>query len=263
MQKKRYWIIGTILFIFILASIFGEVENDAANNHTNENNIENVEENNNDNELENNEEEDNESQQEEDNNNNENDANNKENQATKDEDREMDKAKDDKLTNLEAHFIDVGQADATLFQFQDGGETYNILFDAGDWNRNDVVNYLKAHSISSLDLVIISHPHADHIGQLDSIMEQFSVGEVWMSGNSATSQTFQRAAEAVLNSDASYEEPRAGDVYDVGSLTLEVLHPSSLTGGLNEDSRSEERRVGKECGARGRQYGEYSSHAWR
>jgi len=237
-QKKRYWIIGTILFIFILASIFGEVENDAANNHTNENNIENVEENNNDNELENNEEEDNESQQEEDNNNNENDANNKENQATKDEDREMDKAKDDKLTNLEAHFIDVGQADATLFQFQDGGETYNILFDAGDWNRNDVVNYLKAHSISSLDLVIISHPHADHIGQLDSIMEQFSVGEVWMSGNSATSQTFQRAAEAVLNSDASYEEPRAGDVYDVGSLTLEVLHPSSLTGGLNEDSIS-------------------------
>ena len=235
MRKKRYWVIGTVLFIFVLAAIFGEVEEDSANGNNNENNIENVaEKNNNNNDIENEEESEPE--------NEENNENNSDEQARQSTNKSSNESKTEKsranLSNLDVHFIDVGQADATLFQFKDNGETYNILFDAGDWNRNDVVNYLQAHSISTLDLVIISHPHADHIGQLANIIEQFSVGEVWMSGNSATSQTFQRAAEAVLNSDASYAEPRAGEIYDVGSLTLEILHPSSLTGGLNEDSIS-------------------------
>src|SRR5699024_10421932 len=106
------------------------------------------------------------------------------------------------------------------------------------WNRTDVVNYLHEEDVSSIDLIIISHPHADHIGQLAQIMDEFSVEEVWFSGNTASSGTYQKAAEAVLDSDADYYEPRAGETFDIGSLEIDVLHPSTLTGALNEDSIS-------------------------
>lgn len=144
----------------------------------------------------------------------------------------------DALSELHVHFMDVGQADATLFQYADNGEDYTILFDAGDWNKSDVVHYLSSENIDTIDLIIISHPHADHIGQLDQIMTQFEVDEVWMSGNTTSSSTFQHALESVLASDANYYEPQSGDTFDIGSLEIEVLHPEKLTGKLNEDSIS-------------------------
>lgn len=148
------------------------------------------------------------------------------------------KADDKSLTNLEIHYIDAGQADATLFQYTYEDKPYTILYDTGDWNKNDVINYLDAQHISFIDLVIISHPHADHAGQLAEVMNTYEVGEVWLSGNTATSQNFQDGLEAVLASDADYYEPRTGDTFDIGSLKIDVLHPSSISGQLNEESIS-------------------------
>lgn len=143
-----------------------------------------------------------------------------------------------KLEELQVHYIDVGQADATLLQYSDGEENYNILFDAGDWRGNEVVSYLTANDVSIIDLVIISHPDADHIGQLEKVMNAFDVGEVWMSGNESSSQTFERAIEAVLESDADYHEPRAGEGFDIGPLALDVLYPDNISGKANEESIS-------------------------
>lgn len=140
--------------------------------------------------------------------------------------------------DLLVHYIDAGQADATLFQYVHQDEPYTILFDAGDWNKKDVVSYLRDQQVTTIDLIIISHPHADHIGQLSEIMDEFIVDEVWFSGNTVASNTFQQAVEAVLESDADYYEPRAGETFDVGSLGIEVIHPSTLTEKLNEDSIS-------------------------
>lgn len=139
---------------------------------------------------------------------------------------------------LTVHYIDANQADATLFQLKEDGETYNVLYDAGDWNRNDVVDYLHDLKVEKIDLVIISHPHADHIGQFPKIMNEFNVKEVWMSGNTLESNTFIKSIEAINNSEAAYAEPRAGETYEIGALTMEILHPKTLTGGLNEDSLS-------------------------
>lgn len=142
------------------------------------------------------------------------------------------------LDELKVHFIDVGQADATLLQYSDGQKAYNILFDTGDWRGNEVVPYLTENNVSFLDLIIISHPDADHIGQLDKVMHAFDVGEVWMSGNESSSQTFQKAIEAVLASDADYNEPRAGEGYDIGPLAIDVLYPDTISGKANEESIS-------------------------
>jgi competence protein ComEC len=122
---------------------------------------------------------------------------------------------------LEVHFLDVGQADATLLLH----EEVAVLIDTGHWQGSDVVPALRARGVDALDLVVVTHPHADHIGQFDQVLDAVDVDEVWWSGSETTSRTFERALSALERSTATYEEPRAGDVTDLGPLGVEVLNP--------------------------------------
>ncbi|MCM3759808.1 MBL fold metallo-hydrolase [Alkalihalobacillus oceani] len=129
-------------------------------------------------------------------------------------------------------FFDVGQGDATLFQTEEA----TILIDAGRHDREEVVSLLEGRGVERIDLFIATHPHADHIGQADQVLDAFPVEEVWMSGDSHTTKTFERMVEALEASGADYYEPRAGEEFEVGPLLLEVLHPEELTGDLNNGS---------------------------
>jgi len=143
--------------------------------------------------------------------------------------------------SLTVRYLDVGQADATVFHLNDADEEYVILYDVGDWHRNEVVDYLQEHEIDHIDIIMISHPHADHIGQLKPILEHFSVDEVWMTGNETNTNLFLNTMETLLaNEDIAYHEPSIGDIYEIGPLHIEVLHPNpdELSGDLNEDSLS-------------------------
>ncbi|WP_053220098.1 MBL fold metallo-hydrolase [Virgibacillus senegalensis] len=133
---------------------------------------------------------------------------------------------------MQVHYIDVGQADATLFMF----DTYTLLLDAGDWNNNDVIEYLHSQNVSQIDVAIGTHPDADHIGQLDKVINQFEVDEVWMSGNTSTSGTYRRVLEAIDADQTGYDEPRMGDVFDIGDLQVQVLYPASISGEVNKES---------------------------
>ena len=129
------------------------------------------------------------------------------------------------------HFLDVGQGNAALIIAPDA----TMLIDTGRHDRSDVVPMLHSLGVASIDVVAITHGHADHIGQLDRVLGSFDVGEVWMSGTPHTTQTFDRAITAIENSTAAYGEPRAGDTTTVGSLTIEILNPVALTGDIDAD----------------------------
>lgn len=135
---------------------------------------------------------------------------------------------------LTVHYIDVGQADSTLLEV-DG---YSILIDAGDWNSTAAIDYLKELQLEKIDIAIGTHPDSDHIGQLGAIVEQFDVGEVWMSGNESTSNTYISTLEAIDETGTDYYEPRSGEVFDVGPIQLEILYPEEITGKANEESIS-------------------------
>lgn len=137
---------------------------------------------------------------------------------------------------LEVHFVDVGQGDATLLVHDD----VTMLVDASDWQRTDVVDYLAGQGVDHLDVVAITHPHADHIGQFGQVMESVTVDEVWWSSTATTSQTFERALAALEASDAAYEEPRAGDSTTIGPLTIDVVGPEDDAnfGDVNDSSLS-------------------------
>jgi len=140
----------------------------------------------------------------------------------------------DAFEEVRVYFFDVGQADATLFL----GPDFTVLIDAGDYRRNDVVPHLISVGVVEIDLLIGTHPHADHIGQFPQVLDSFTVGEVWMSGDLHTTVTFHRAVDAIMDSGAVYNEPRAGEVFEFGTLLIEVINPYELTGDFHEGSIS-------------------------
>ena len=139
-------------------------------------------------------------------------------------------------STMKVHYIDVGQADATLLEFSHEGEAFTILIDTGDWNQTDVVTYLESQHVQEIDIIAITHPHADHIGQLDKIIDNFQVTEVWMNGETANSQVFAKSLEAIEINEVDYYEPEVGEIFDIGPLQIEILHPKSLTTHTNNNS---------------------------
>ncbi|GGF19182.1 competence protein ComEC [Halobacillus andaensis] len=146
--------------------------------------------------------------------------------------------KEEISSELTAHFIDAGQADSTLLEFEDNGQPVRILIDAGNWNSDNVINYLHSRNIEQIDIAVGTHPDADHIGQMDQVISRFNVGEVWMSGNESTSETYERVLDSIESSGTEYDEPRAGDTFDIGPLTIETLYPETVTGNTNRESLS-------------------------
>ncbi|MEK5108823.1 MBL fold metallo-hydrolase [Cytobacillus sp. FSL K6-0129] len=133
---------------------------------------------------------------------------------------------------LTAHFIDVDQGEATLLQ----GEDFTILIDSGRHDGNEVVPYLQSVGVKEIDLLVGSHPHADHIGQMPEVINSFPVKEVWMSGAESTSRVYEDALDAIIESEAAYHIPRAGESFTIGSAQIDILHPSSVDEDLNNSS---------------------------
>ena len=126
---------------------------------------------------------------------------------------------------LLAHHFDVGQGDMTLVQA--GG--CNVLIDAGRWDRDDVLEHLAITGVGHIHIVIATHPHADHIGQLDEVLAEYPVSRIWRMGWEHDSQTYRRVSDAVdqvvADTGATEEHPRAGDWTSCGGLDLRVVHP--------------------------------------
>jgi hypothetical protein len=76
-------------------------------------------------------------------------------------------------STLKVHFIDVGQGDSEFIQTP----SKTMLIDAGTNEAgNSVVSYLKSLGISKIDILVGTHPHEDHIGGMDNVINNFDIG---------------------------------------------------------------------------------------
>ena len=127
---------------------------------------------------------------------------------------------------LEFHVLDVGQGDSILLYTADGC----VLIDTS-YNKNSVsdsiIDYLKSLGISKIDLLVLTHPHADHIGGAPEVIEAFDIGKILMPDKAATTKIFEDTLDAIEAKNIDVYAPVVGDVYDIGELHLTVLAPNS------------------------------------
>jgi competence protein ComEC len=124
---------------------------------------------------------------------------------------------------LVVRFLDVGQGDSELIQLPDG-ET--ILIDSGDRGA-PTVELLRRYGVKELSLVIATHPHSDHIGEMRDVMRAFKVLEFWDSGFSHTTKTYGDMLQEIKDRGIKFSTPKRGDQQSFGSVLVEVLNPGA------------------------------------
>lgn len=124
---------------------------------------------------------------------------------------------------LKVHFIDVGQADAILIQ---GPEGENVVIDAGNNNDSEtVVSYIRKQGVKELKAVIGTHPHEDHVGGLDAVIQSFNVDKVYLPKAVHTSETFRDVLKAVSDKGIKVTAASGGIVIPLRGMTAEFLGP--------------------------------------
>ena len=127
-------------------------------------------------------------------------------------------------------FFDVGQADSILIRNQDK----TMLIDAGTNEMgNVVVEHLKEYEISKIDYLIGTHPHEDHIGGLDDVINNFDIGQVYMPQITTTTKTFEDVLNAIENKNLKITSPNKDDIIELGQantkfMTIPILDRDNL-----------------------------------
>lgn len=126
--------------------------------------------------------------------------------------------------SMYVHFIDVGQADSTLVILGDNV----MLIDAGN-NSDDkiILDYLNKLNIDQIDYFILTHPHEDHIGGADTIINEIDIENVWMADFSATSKTYKDVIAAINNNTLVPHYPEHGETFQFGNAEVLVVGPST------------------------------------
>lgn len=132
-------------------------------------------------------------------------------------------------SNLRLWMMDVGQGDALLFDSSDG---HQVLIDGGP-NNTILTRLSQAMPLTDkeIELVIVSHNHADHLAGVNSVLEHYKVNEIWISGAEYDSATYRKFAALVAEKRIKTTIVTAGTTYSVSGLSGIALFPLSEVAG--------------------------------
>lgn len=123
-------------------------------------------------------------------------------------------------SKLQIYYFDVGQADSILVMAD--GQT--MLIDAG--NSEDgplLVGYIQGLGITKIDYLVGTHPHEDHIGGLDDIINNFEIGKIYMPDATTTTATFQSVLEAISSKGLSITRCEIGSTFGLGDGVCTIM----------------------------------------
>lgn len=127
---------------------------------------------------------------------------------------------------LKVHFINVGQADSILIQQGNNA----MLIDAGNNLDSEIAkNYISNQGIKKLDYVIGTHPHEDHIGGLDYVINSFEIGNIYMPKATSNTKTFKDVVSALQNKGLQVTTPVTGNSFKLGEAECKILAPNSAS----------------------------------
>ena len=135
---------------------------------------------------------------------------------------------------LKIYFFDVGQADSILISNNDT----NMLIDAGNNEDGELLTkYIKEDlNINRIDILIGTHPHEDHIGGLDDIINNFEIDTLYLPEVISLSKTFEDVIDAIEENNLSISVPEINEEFKLGEGEFKVLYTGQDEKDLNNSS---------------------------
>ena len=126
-------------------------------------------------------------------------------------------------SSLLIRFLDVGQGDATLIT---KGE-HSVLIDTGEFDQLDRLRgYLADAEITTLDAVIGTHPHSDHIGSMATIIREYHPHTLYIPDVSSNTVSYDMMLKDASENGTNLVTICAGDTLEIGDIFLQILAPA-------------------------------------
>lgn len=135
----------------------------------------------------------------------------------------LSEAPHDYAGEMQVHFIDVGQGDATLIICDNEA----MLIDSGDDSKGTLVwNYLRKQGVDRLKYLVLTHTDADHIGGADVIITKLDVETVFMGDFPKENKIYQGLIDTMNDHLLTWSTPKVGSVYEFGGARFTIVAPN-------------------------------------
>lgn len=146
------------------------------------------------------------------------------------------------FSNLEVHYIDVGQGDCTLLIC--GGQS--MLIDCGPEDSGTKIQlYLRQHNVTKLDYLILTHPDADHIGGADVIITKYNIDNILMLDVAKDTKAYNNVIDAMEYRGMKSRQPEVGECFNLGDALVTVVAPTDFYEEINNMSISVKVELGE------------------
>lgn len=136
-------------------------------------------------------------------------------------------------SSFTVHYIDVGQADSALILCDNAA----MMIDGGNKEDSSLVfSYLNNLGINHLDYIVCTHPHEDHIGGLPATLNVATVDHALCPVTEYDSDQFLSFSTYLEKQNVPITVPKQGDTFTLGSASVQVLGPETVTADLNNSS---------------------------
>lgn len=125
---------------------------------------------------------------------------------------------------LRVHFIDVGQGDSTLITIGDK----SLLIDSGEAKASEkLIKYLKKQGIKKLNHVVATHPHEDHMGGMELIIDNFKIENFWAPKVTVNTRYFNRMIDSLKRKSLRINVAKEGKFINLHpNVQCKILSPT-------------------------------------